>query len=271
MNRPLLLVGCGKMGGAMLQGWLASGIAGGGVAVIEPYEPGRAALAGTAGVDVYASMDDLPADFSPEVVVLAVKPQMMDEALAGLAKYAGPETCFLSIAAGKTIAYFEQHLGAGAAVIRSMPNTPAAVGRGITAYAVNSLVSTAQSDLAAELLRSVGEVVAVEKEDWLDIVTALSGGGPAYVFLLIEAMAKAGEAAGLPADISMQLARSTVSGSGELARQADETAEQLRINVTSPGGTTAEALRVLMSEDGIQPLFDRAIAAATERSKELAG
>ncbi|NQW12015.1 MAG: pyrroline-5-carboxylate reductase [Alphaproteobacteria bacterium] len=269
---PLLLIGCGKMGGAMLAGWLNGGQAAGGVHVVEPHAEAMGALAARSDVTVHATADAVPADLAPSVVVLAVKPQSMDEALAPLARFVAPSTCFLSIAAGKTIGYFETHLGAGAAIVRAMPNTPAAVGRGITAYVANAHVTPAQKTHAHGLLESVGEVIEAEREDWLDPVTALSGGGPAYVFLLIETLAAAGEKAGLPADFAMKLARATVSGSGELARQASEPASQLRINVTSPGGTTAEALRVLMDETtGIQPIFDKAIAAATARSKELAG
>lgn len=268
---PLLLIGCGKMGGAMLAGWLDGGQAAAGVHVVEPYPEAMGALATRPEIAVHAAMDGVPSDLGPSVVVLAVKPQSMDEALAPLARLVAPNTCFLSIAAGKTIGYFERHLG-DAAIVRAMPNTPAAVGRGITAYVANARVTPAQKTHAHGLLESVGEAVEAEHEDWLDPVTALSGGGPAYVFLLIETLATAGEKAGLPAEFAMKLARATVSGSGELARQATEPASQLRINVTSPGGTTAEALRVLMDETtGIQPIFDRAIAAATARSKELAG
>jgi len=176
----------------------------------------------------------------------------------------------ISIAAGKTIAYFRQHLGAKAAIVRAMPNTPAAIGRGISVAVADVAASTAQRDLAETLLAACGEVAWVENEDLINPVTALSGGGPAYVFLLMEAMAEAGRRAGLPADLATRLARVTVSGAGELARLSGETAAQLRQAVTSPKGTTLEALKILMADDGIQPLFDRAIAAATRRSRELA-
>ena len=271
MQEPLLLVGCGKMGGAMLDGWLGRGIAKAGVVVIEPNAEAAARYDETRGVAVHASLEAIPAGFAPGVVVLAVKPQTMDEALPPLARLARPETVFLSIAAGKTIGYFERGLGPAAAIVRAMPNTPAAVGRGITAITPNGNVTAAQLQLCRDLLAAVGEVVDLPDEAMMDAVTALSGGGPAYVFLLIEALAAAGARAGLPEDLSMRLARATVSGSGELARQAAEPASQLRRNVTSPGGTTAEALKVLMADDGIQPIFDRAIAAATRRSQELAG
>jgi len=272
MSKPLVLIGCGKMGGAMLAGWLDSGEAAGGVHVVEPHVAAMAGLDARDGVRVYSSADALPTDLAPSVVVLAVKPQSMDEALGPLGRLAGSGAYFLSIAAGKTIRYFEDKLGAAAPVVRAMPNTPAAVGRGITAYVANTHVSAEQKAQAHRLLEAVGEAVEADQEDWIDAVTALSGGGPAYVFLLIETLAAAGVKAGLPEDMAMRLARATVSGSGELARRSDEPASQLRVNVTSPGGTTAEALKVLMAEGtGIQPIFDAAIAAATARSKELAG
>ena len=269
---PLLLIGCGKMGGAMLAGWIKSGEADGGVYIVEPNSEAISGFAAEEMVTVVSAASELPANLTPSAVILAVKPQSMDSVLPDLKRFVATGTCFLSIAAGKTIGYFETHLGADAAIVRAMPNTPAAVGRGITAYAPNAKVDAEQKAFSHRLLESVGEVVEADAEDWLDAVTALSGGGPAYVFLLIEALAAAGEKAGLPADFAMRLARATVSGSGELARQSEEPASQLRINVTSPGGTTAEALRVLMADGtGIQPIYDAAIAAATARSKELAG
>lgn len=272
MSKPLVLIGCGKMGGAMLAGWLESGEATGGVHVVEPHAAAMGGLSERDEVTVYASAEDLPDGLTPSVVVLAVKPQSMDDALVPLAAVAGSGAYFLSIAAGKTIGYFEARLGASTPIVRAMPNTPAAVGRGITAYVANDHVSADQKAQAHRLLEAVGEVLEAGDEGMIDAVTALSGGGPAYVFLLIEALAAAGMKAGLPDDMAMRLARATVSGSGELARQSAEPASQLRINVTSPGGTTAEALKVLMDpENGIQPIFDAAIAAATARSKELAG
>jgi pyrroline-5-carboxylate reductase len=268
---PILLVGCGKMGGAMLAGWRERVIAAADILVVEP----AAELAGAArrdhGVLAVAGAAELPAGLRPGTLVLAVKPQMMDAALPDYVAHARDGALVLSIAAGKTIGYFERHLGAASAVVRSMPNTPAAVGRGITAMAANRHVGAEQRAAAELLLGAVGETVWLDDEALLDAVTAVSGGGPAYVFLLIETLARAGVAAGLPADVATRLARVTVAGSGELAARSPESAEQLRQNVTSPGGTTLEALKVLMAEDGIQPLFDRAIAAATGRSRELAG
>ncbi len=271
MTGPLLLLGCGKMGGALLKGWLDQRIAGTSerpVFVIEPSAEALRPFAGTANV---TRLDALPPSLRPAVILLAVKPQMMDQALGALAGVKAAKPLFLSIAAGKTLAYFAKHLGADAAVVRSMPNTPAAVGRGVTVAVANPHVDKAMRDLAGRLLAAVGEVHWVDDEGLLDAVTAVSGGGPAYVFFLIEALAEAGRQAGLPAELAMRLARVTVSGAGELARLSGEPASTLRENVTSPAGTTLEALKILMAADGIQPLFNRAIAAATRRSRELAG
>lgn len=270
MTRPLLLVGCGKMGSAMLSGWLDSGIAAAGVIVVEPMGA-PAEFAGIAGVTVVASTDELAADLSPEVVVFAVKPQQMDSVAPAYKRFAGGGTAFLSIAAGKNIAYFAEQLGAGAAIVRAMPNTPAAIGQGITVCCSNDAASAAQRELCRALLSATGEAVVVDDENLIDAVTAVSGGGPAYVFLLIECLAAAGVAAGLPQDLSDRLALVTVAGSGQLALASDEPPATLRENVTSPGGTTLEALKILMADDGLQPLMTRAIAAATERSRELAG
>lgn len=268
MTGPILLVGCGKMGGAMLDGWLARSMLAAGAHLVEPNAESVAAFRGRPGVTCHAKLSDLPADLAPEIVVLAVKPQTMDAVLADLARFLS--ATFLSIAAGKRIAGLSKALG-GAAVVRSMPNTPAAVGRGMTVAVAGPGVTAMARQRCDELLSAVGEVAWVEDERLIDPVTAVSGGGPAYVFLLIETLAAAGEKAGLPADLAMRLARVTVSGSGELARLSSEPAAQLRKNVTSPGGTTLEALKVLMADDGIQPIFDRAIAAATKRAGELGG
>lgn len=269
MKRPLLLIGCGKMGGAMLSGWLESGITAAGVTVIEP--AGAPEFSGNANVTVCADASELGADFDPEAIVFAVKPQQMDAVAPSYARFTGPSSVFLSIAAGKTIGYFEAQLGAEAAIIRAMPNTPAAIGQGITVLCPNASVSAAQSALCQSLMQAVGEAETVQDEALIDAVTAVSGGGPAYVFLLIECLSEAGVAAGLPQDLAAQLALSTVAGSGQLALASDEPPSKLRENVTSPGGTTLEALKILMANDGLQPLMTRAIAAATDRSRELAG
>ncbi|MGH6932100.1 MAG: pyrroline-5-carboxylate reductase [Dongiaceae bacterium] len=270
INGQLLLVGCGKMGGAMLRGWLARGVRPGDVTVVEP-NPAIPDDVAESGATIVGDGARLPAGLAPAVVILAVKPQMMDGAIAAHRRFVDPGTVFLSIAAGRTIGYFQRLLGADAAIVRAMPNTPASVGRGITVACANRNASAAQRDLCDQLLAAVGEVAWVEDEGLIDAVTAVSGGGPAYVFLLIECLAEAGVAAGLPPDLAMRLARSTVSGSGELARLSPESAAVLRQNVTSPAGTTLEALKILMASDGLQPLLTKAIAAATRRSRELAG
>ena len=270
---PLLLVGCGKMGGALLNGWLAQGIAAGSVTLVEPQAAlsARFAAQGVGAVVAAGALAaELPAELAPAVVVLAIKPQQIGAALPDYARFARPGTVFLSIVAGKTIGNFEAVLGAAAAIVRAMPNTPAAVGRGMTVLCANGRVSAAQREVCGALLAAVGETAWVENEALLDPVTAVSGGGPAYVFLLIECLAEAGVAAGLPVDLAMRLARVTVAGAGELVHQAEAPAAILRENVTSPGGTTLEALKVLMAPDGLQPLMTRAIAEATRRSRELA-
>ena len=269
LTRPLLLVGCGKMGGAMLSGWLESGIVGAGVAVVDPVAAPD--VAGRSGVTVYQTMDALPGDLDPEVVVFAVKPQQMDEAAPAAARFAGPGTVFLSIAAGTPISYFAGHFGRNAAVVRAMPNTPAAIGLGITVACPSAAVSKLQVAMCTALLGAVGEVLTVDDEALIDPVTAVSGSGPAYVFLLIECLAEAGVESGLPRDLAARLALVTVAGAGQLALRSDDPPAQLRNNVTSPGGTTKAALDSLMAEDGLQALLSRAVAAATRRGRELAG
>ncbi|MEC9153618.1 MAG: pyrroline-5-carboxylate reductase [Pseudomonadota bacterium] len=268
MTRPLLLIGCGKMGGAMLAGWRGSGIAAAGVTVVEP--AGAADFADATDITIFGEADTLPTELDPEVIVFAVKPQQMDTVAPAYTRFAAGDCVFLSIAAGKTIGYFEEQLGTQAAVIRAMPNTPAAIGQGITVLCPNDNVSYAQSTLCQQLMQSVGEAVTVTDEGLIDAVTAVSGGGPAYVFLLIECLSAAGVAVGLPKGLAEQLALATVAGSGQLALASDEKPSRLRENVTSPGGTTLEALKILMADEGLQPLLTQAIAAATERSRELA-
>jgi pyrroline-5-carboxylate reductase len=264
----LLLVGCGKMGGAMLEGWLQRRIVDR-VAIVEPHAASTAAFRDRPGVAVHADLGEIGA-FKPGVVVFATKPQVMDKVVPAYRSLATPRTVFLSIAAGKTIGFFENALGA-VPVIRAMPNTPAQIGRGITVACPNRHVDAAQRAQAAALLAAVGEVGWVDDEALIDAVTAVSGSGPAYVFLLAECLAEAGAAAGLPPDLAMQLARATVSGAGELLHQSSEPAATLRQNVTSPAGTTAAALSVLMADDGLRPLMIKAVAAAAKRSRELAG
>ncbi|MGE4244571.1 MAG: pyrroline-5-carboxylate reductase [Parvibaculaceae bacterium] len=268
LKGKLVLLGAGKMGGALLQGWLERGVAADQVVILDPGPPPEIqALIDKHGLKHNPAPGSLK---SIEVLLVAVKPQIMGEALKKLGTLPGEKPLIISVAAGKTIASFEQHFGKDAAVIRSIPNTPSAVGRGITAMALNGNVSTSRKALAQALLEAVGEVVTVEDESLIDVATAVSGSGPAYVFYVAECLAEAGEKAGLPKDLAVRLARATVSGAGELMRQSGLPAATLRQNVTSPKGTTHEALQVLMAEDGIGPLFVRAVAAATRRSRELA-
>lgn len=255
------------MGGAMLNGWLALGMPGERITIVDPFvSDDMQALAARHGITVNPSKID-----APDVLVLAIKPQMLDEAAADIAAYTNADTMVLSILAGKTIGDLTARLPVKA-IVRAMPNTPAAVGRGITGAAASAGTAAHQIDQAKSLLAAIGRVVWLDDETWIDAVTAVSGSGPAYVFYLVECMAKAGEAAGLPADIAMQLARATVEGSGELMFQDPDTgASQFRINVTSPGGTTAAALDVLMSDAGLAPLMARAVEAAKKRAGELSG
>lgn len=268
LSGTLVLVGAGKMGGAMLEGWLKGGADPRRIVALDPAPPPE--MKALLERHRIRHNPAVAAIADAEVVVIAVKPQLMEEVLPGIASLKASKPLVLSVAAGKTIASFERHFGAGAAVVRTIPNTPAAVGRGITAMAANPNVTPAQLDLARTLLSAVGEVVTVANEAMIDAVTAVSGSGPAYVFYLTECLAAAGEKMGLPADLAMQLARATVAGAGELMRVTGTPAATLRQNVTSPKGTTYAALQVLMAEDGMQPLFDKAIAAATHRSRELA-
>jgi pyrroline-5-carboxylate reductase len=264
----IVLVGCGQMGSAMLRGWLKSGAAAA-YHVVEPMGVPEA-LAASPGVHVYRSAAALSGGLTADAVVFAIKPQIADEIVPDYRRFARAETVFMSIAAGKTIAGLARHLGATAAIVRVMPNTPAAIGRAISVACANPRVGAAQRALCDGLLAAIGESTWVDDEALMDAVTAVSGSGPAYVFLLIETLAAAGEKAGLPAALALRLARDTVAGSGELARQSGDSPARLREAVTSPGGTTRAALDVLMGEAGIAELMDKAVAAATRRSRELA-
>ena len=262
-RRGLVLLGCGKMGSAMLAGWLSGGLPATSVWVLDP-KPTDWLQA--QGVHLNVGLPDDPA-----VVLVAVKPQMMGAALPSLQALGNGATVFVSVAAGITIAAFEEILGAQTPIVRAMPNTPAAIGRGITAIIGNGRTTPAQLDLADGLLQAVGQVVRLDSERQIDAVTAVSGSGPAYVFHLIETLAAAGVAEGLPADLAMTLAKTTVGGAGQLAEDADEDPAQLRVNVTSPNGTTQAALAVLMDETrGFPALLARAVKAAADRSRELA-
>ncbi|MGJ8544350.1 MAG: pyrroline-5-carboxylate reductase [Sulfitobacter sp.] len=259
----LVLLGCGKMGSAMLEGWLARGLPTSSVWVIDPHPSDWVKAQ---GVHVNAQ---LPAD--PAIVLVAVKPQMMGDALPTLQAMGNGETLFVSVAAGTSIATFEQVLGNRTPIVRAMPNTPAAISQGITAIIGNEHAGAGGLDEAELLLSAVGQVVRLSEEAQIDAVTGVSGSGPAYVFHMIETMAAAGVAQGLPEALAMQLATATVAGAGALAAQSGESPSQLRVNVTSPNGTTQAALEVLMDEaNGFPALLNRAVKAATDRSKELA-
>ena len=263
----LVLVGAGKMGGAMLEGWLGLGMPAAQIVVVDPQPAQEIAELATRGVRLNpspATVGDVSA------IVVAIKPQVAPEVMPALAPYVGASTVVVSIMAGRTLRFLEKALPP-AAIIRAMPNTPAAIGRGITVAVGNTRVAAPQRELVDALLSAVGAVEWIADEALMDAVTALSGSGPAYVFLLAETMARAGVAAGLPRELAGKLARATVAGSGELLHRSALDAAILRQNVTSPGGTTAAALEVLMGKDGFDPLLTRAIAAATARSRELAG
>jgi len=265
LQGTILLAGAGKMGGAMLSGWLAQGLDATQVAVVEPHPSEEIRALAARGVRLNPSPKDTGA---VATLVVALKPQIFREAGAMLKSFVGSSTLVVSIMAGTTIAALKEVCGGS--VVRAMPNTPAAIGRGITVAVAANNVSTSQRAVADALLRATGSVEWVDDENLMDAVTAVSGSGPAYIFLLAEELARAGVEAGLPQDLATRLARETVAGSGELLRRSEAASATLRQNVTSPGGTTAAALEVLMAPDGMQSLLTRAVAAATRRSKELA-
>jgi pyrroline-5-carboxylate reductase len=266
----LVLLGAGKMGQAMLDGWLARGLVPKKVIAIEP-KPDKAIKAVARRGLILNPKAGPKAKADATAIVIAVKPQTAPEVVPPLGLYVGKSTLVVSIMAGRTLSFLENALPPGASIVRAMPNTPAAISRGITVAVANKNVSARQRKLAADLLSAVGSVEWVGDEALMDAVTAVSGSGPAYIFLLAEAMAQAGIAAGLPPALATRLARETVAGSGELLHRSSLDASVLRQNVTSPGGTTAAALNVLMGPDGFNALLTEAIAAATARSKELAG
>ena len=265
LEAPLVLAGAGKMGSAMLAGWLAQGLDAKRVVVIEPHPSDEIRALAAKGIRLNPSSKDVGA---AATLVVALKPQSFREAGPDLKPFAGAATLAVSIMAGTTIAAIETVCGS--IVVRAMPNTPAAIGRGITVAVASKSVSSDQRAVADALLRATGSVEWVDDESLMDAVTAVSGSGPAYVFLLAEELARAGIEAGLPPDLATRLARETVAGSGELLHRSELASATLRQNVTSPGGTTAAALEVLMAKDGMQPPLTRAVAAATRRSKELA-
>jgi pyrroline-5-carboxylate reductase len=265
ISGPIVLAGAGKMGGAMLSGWLAQGLDASYVTVIEPSPSSEISALTTRGVRLNPPSGDASA---AATLVIALKPQTFREAGPMLKQFSATATLVVSIMAGTTIASISEVCGGS--VVRAMPNTPAAIGRGITVAVAAQNVSAGQRAVADALLRATGSVEWVDDESLMDAVTAVSGSGPAYIFLLAEELARAGVAAGLPQELAAKLARETVAGSGELLHRSDVPAATLRHNVTSPGGTTAAALEVLMGPDGMQSLLTRAVAAATRRSKELA-
>jgi pyrroline-5-carboxylate reductase len=265
LSGTILLVGAGKMGSAMLEGWLGLGLDASRVAVIEPQPSSEITALTARGLRLAPAPGAVVS-----ALMIAVKPQTAPELMPSLAPFVTASTVVVSIMAGRPLQFLE-HALPGAALVRAMPNTPAAIGRGITVAVANARVTDAQRALVHTLLSAVGKVEWIGDEGLIDAVTALSGSGPAYVFLLAEAMARAGVAAGLPSGLSGRLARATVAGAGELLHRSPLDAAALRQNVTSPGGTTAAALEVLMADDGLAPLVTRAIAAATRRAGELAG
>jgi len=261
------LIGAGKMGGALLEGWISLGVDPADIVVIEPQPAASIEALSARGLRI----NPAPASICPDAIVIAVKPQIAPEIMPHVASLMSPSTVVVSIMAGRTIAFLAGILPREAAVVRAMPNTPAAIGRGITVAVPNTKVDHAQRQLADTLLTATGVVEWIDDETLMDAVTAVSGSGPAYVFLLTESLARAGQEAGLPAELAQRLARATVMGSGELLRRLSIDAAVLRQNVTSPGGTTAAALDVLMAPDGLDRLMERAVAAATRRGRELAG
>ena len=265
INGTIVLAGAGKMGGAMLSGWLSQGLDAKRVAVIEPQPSEEISALITKGIRLNPAPTEV---VDVATLVIALKPQTFREAGPDLKRFAGSSTLVVSIMAGSTIASISE--ACGGSVVRAMPNTPAAIGRGITVAVAASNVSTSQRAVADALLRATGSVEWVDDENLMDAVTAVSGSGPAYIFLLAEELARAGVEAGLPQELATKLARETVAGSGELLHRSELPSATLRQNVTSPGGTTAAALEVLMGPDGMQSLLTRAVAAATRRSKELA-
>ncbi len=270
-DAPLLILGCGKMGGALLDGWLANGLPGDAIRIVEP-NPAEALLrcAQDHGIALAADVSGIAE--TPGAVLIAIKPQMMDAVLPFLADRFGTAPLYVSIAAGTSIARFRALLGQEARIVRVMPNTPVAVAKGASAIFPGEGVTARETGLAEALLAAVGETVRLDSEAQMDAVTGVSGSGPAYVFHMIEALARGGEAQGLAPDLAMRLARQTVIGAAALADASDETAETLRVNVTSPQGTTAAALDLLMHETaGLGVLMTGAVKAAADRSRELSG
>ena len=265
----VVLAGCGNMGFAMLSGWLKSGkLNPHEVYVVEPNEALRA-RAEALGAQVSAAAADMPAEIAPKLVIFAVKPQVMRDVIPAYQRFAGMGTTYLSIAAGTRVQVFEDLLGKSASIVRCMPNTPAAIGKGMMVTYANQNVPDDAKSFVADLLSASGEVATIDDEGLMDAVTAVSGSGPAYVFHFIESLTAAAEAAGLPTETAKLLAMQTVYGAAALAAESDETPGKLREQVTSPNGTTAAALNVLMGGDRLKTLVTEAVEAARKRSVEL--
>jgi len=261
----ILLAGCGNMGQALLRGWLAEGWAQSDIHVVEPNAEARAVVE---SLGVTASRE-LDRSVGADVIVFAVKPQQLDSVLPDYRDLAGGRI-FLSIAAGKPLSAYERLLGEEAAIVRGMPNTPAAIARGMTVLVANAAVHQAQRAVCETLMSAVGQVAWIDDEALMDVVTAVSGSGPAYVFLLIECLSDAGVQMGLDSELAGRLALATVAGAGAYAADSAADPAELRRRVTSPGGTTEAALEVLAGNDGLPGLMKRAVRAAAERSRALA-
>lgn len=264
----VLLAGCGKMGTAMLEGWLANLEDGLSFTVLDPMLADDHIAQKDDRVVALKSLQDAEIDH-PDLVILAMKPQMLPDAIPPLKQICHANTVFLSIAAGITMQSLRDQLDGKHAIIRTMPNTPAAIGKGITAMVFDDDVSSEMADLTRRMMSVVGAVVDLESEADMDAVTAVSGSGPAYIFLMREVLESAGISAGLSQELAAKLAAATLGGAADLMEQSEETATQLRINVTSPNGTTQAALDVLMSENGLYDLMTKAVIAARDRSREL--
>ena len=267
----ILLAGCGKMGSAMLEGWLAQLDDGLQFMVFDPLLDDQHIACRDDRVISMTALDeqDWGDDTKPDLIVLAMKPQMLPDALSSLKAISHDDTVFLSIAAGITMQSLKDHLGEDVAIIRTMPNTPAAIGKGITAMIFDDAVSSAMADLTRSMMAVIGDVVDLDNEADMDVVTAVSGSGPAYVFLMREVLESAAITAGLKPELAAKLAAATIGGAADLMEESDQSPSQLRINVTSPNGTTQAALDVLMDEEGLYPLMTKAVIAARDRSKEL--
>lgn len=269
MTIDLILAGCGNMGHAMLSSWVGAGrIPAAAVAVVEPNESLRE-RATALGVTAYASASEIAPIAKPKVVIFAVKPQVMRDVVPDYSRFKNEGAAFVSIAAGTPISTFEELLGADAPIVRCMPNTPAAIGKGMLVLFANNNITPEQNEFVQDLLSANGAIATIDSEDLMDAVTAVSGSGPAYVFHFIECLTEAGQAAGLPEDVAKLLAMQTVYGAGALAATSDEEPGKLRENVTSPNGTTAAGLAVLMGDNRLKALVAETVEAAKQRGIEL--